>query len=58
MNLTTNWPHHIGIKDEIALQFRKTLSDCINGEEWKIDMITESLDWIMQNTNTNTKMFI
>ncbi len=34
-------PH--GIKDEIALQYRKTLSDFIKGEEWKIDMITEIL---------------
>ncbi len=36
-------PH--GIKDEMAdemaLQYRKTISDCIKVEEWKIDMITE-----------------
>ncbi len=32
-------PH--GIKDEMVLQYRKTLSDCSKGEEWKIDMITE-----------------
>ncbi len=37
-------PH--GIKDEMALQYRKTLSDCIKGEELKIDMITEILDCI------------
>ncbi len=37
-------PH--GIKDEMALHYRKTLSDCIKGEEWKIDMITEILDCI------------
>ncbi len=37
-------PH--GINDEMALQYRKTLSDCIKGEEWKIDMITEILDCI------------
>ncbi len=35
-----------GIKDEMTLQYRKTLSDCIKGEEWKIDMITEILDCI------------
>ncbi len=35
-----------GIKDEMALQYRKTLSDSIKGEEWKIDMITEILDCI------------
>ncbi len=37
-------PH--GIKDEMAHQYRKTLSYCIKGEEWKIDMITEILDCI------------
>ncbi len=37
-------PH--AIKYEMALQYRKTLSDCIKGEEWKIDMITETLDCI------------
>ncbi len=30
----------------MALQYRKTLSVCIKGEEWKIDMITEILDCI------------
>ncbi len=35
-------PHTI--KDEVALQYKKTLSDCIKGEEWKIDMIIEILD--------------
>ncbi len=30
----------------MALQYRKTLSDCIKGEEWKIDMITEILDCV------------
>ncbi len=35
-----------GIKNEMALQYRKTLSDCIKGEEWKIDMITQILDCI------------
>ncbi len=29
-----------------TLQYRKTLSDCIKGEEWKIYMITEILDCI------------
>ncbi len=37
-------PHEI--KDEMALQYKKTFSDCIKGEEWKIDMITEILDCI------------
>ncbi len=36
----------LGIKDEMALWYGKTLSDCIKGEEWKIDMITEILNWI------------
>ncbi len=28
------------------MQYRKTLSDCIKGEEWNIDMITEISDCI------------
>ncbi len=34
-------PH--GIKDEMTLQYMKTLSDCIKGKEWKIYMITDIL---------------
>ncbi len=37
-------PHDI--KDEMALQCRKTLSDCIKGEVLKIDMIRGILDCI------------
>ncbi len=53
-------PH--GIKDEMALQFRKTLSDCIKVEEWKIDMITEILDCINciyeSNLNEEENLFL
>ncbi len=53
-------PHDI--KDEMALQYRKTLSDCIKVEEWKIDMITESFDCINgiyePNLNEEEKMFL
>ncbi len=53
-------PH--GIKDEMALQYRKTLSDCIKGEEWKIDMITEILDFINgiyeSNLNEEENLFL
>ncbi len=31
---------------------KKTLSDCIKGEEWKIDMITEILDCIKDKKGT------
>ncbi len=37
-------PH--GIKDEIIWRYRKTLCDCIKGEEWKIYIIKEILDCI------------
>ncbi len=51
-----------GIKDEMALQYRKTLSDCIKGEEWKIDMITEILDYINgiyeSNLNEEDNLFL
>ncbi len=51
-----------GIKDEMALQFRKTLSDCIKGEVWKIDMITEILDYINgiyeSNINEEENLFL
>ncbi len=40
-------PH--GIKDKMALHCRKTLSDCIKGEEWNFDMITEILDLVFMN---------
>ncbi len=53
-------PH--GIKDEMALQYRKILSDCIKGEEWKIDMITEILDCINgiyeSNLNEDDNLFL
>ncbi len=53
-------PH--GIKDEMALQYRKTLSDCIKGEKWKIDMITEILDYINgiyeSNLNEEENLFL
>ncbi len=51
-----------GIKDEMALQYRKTLSDCIKGEEWKIDMITKILDCINRiyelNLNEEENLFL
>ncbi len=50
------------IKDEMALQYRKTLSDCIKWEEWKIDMITEILDCINgiyeSNLNEEENLFL
>ncbi len=48
-------PH--GIKDEMALQYGTTISDCIKGEEWKIYMITEILDCIncIYESNLNEK---
>ncbi len=53
-------PH--GIKDEMALQYRKTLSDCIKGAEWKIDTITEILNCINgiyeSNLNEEEKLFL
>ncbi len=53
-------PH--GIKDEMALKYKKTLSDCIKGEEWKIDMITEILDYINgiyeSNLNEEENLFL
>ncbi len=53
-------PH--GIKDEMALQYQKTLSDCIKGEEWKIYMITEILDCINgiyeSNLNEEENLFL
>ncbi len=53
-------PH--GTKDEMALQYRITLSDCIKGEEWKIDMITEIFDCINGiyelNRNEEKKLFL
>ncbi len=53
-------PH--GIKDEMALLYRKTLSDCIKVEEWKIDMITEILDCINRiyesNLNEEENLFL
>ncbi len=46
----------------MALQYRKTLSDCIKGEEWKIYMITEILDCINGiyelNLNEEENLFI
>ncbi len=51
-----------GIQDEMALLYRKTLSDCIKGEEWKIDMITEILDCIKGiyelNLNEDENLFL
>ncbi len=53
-------PH--GIKDEMALQYRKTLSDCIKREEWKIVLITEILDCINSiyesNLNEEENLFL
>ncbi len=53
-------PH--GIKDEMALQYRNTLSDCIKGEGWKIYMITEILDCINgiyeSNLNEEENLFL
>ncbi len=53
-------PH--GIKDEMALQYKKTLSACIKGEQWKIDMITEILDCINgiyeSNLNEEENLFL
>ncbi len=53
-------PH--GIKDEMVQQYRKTLSDCIKGEEWKIDIITEILDCINgiydSNLNEEENLFL
>ncbi len=50
------------IKDEMALQYKKTLSDCIRGEEWNIDMITEILDCIngiyKSNLNEEENLFL
>ncbi len=46
----------------MALQFWKTLSDCIKGEELKIDMITEILDCINDiyesNLNEEENLFL
>ncbi len=44
-------PH--GINDEMALQYMKTLSDCIKGKQWKIYMITEIVDCINDISETN-----
>ncbi len=45
-----------------ALPCRKTLSDCIKGEEFKIDMITEILDCINaiyeSNLNEEENLFL
>ncbi len=53
-------PHDI--KDEMALRYRKTLSDCIKGKEWQIDMNTEILDCINgiyeSNLNEEENMFL
>ncbi len=53
-------PH--GITDEMALQYRKTLSDCIKREEWKIVLITEILDCINSiyesNLNEEENLFL
>ncbi len=54
--ITLDTPH--GIKVEMALHYRKTLSDCFKGEEWKIAMITEILDCIivfMNQTSMKSK---
>ncbi len=53
-------PH--GIKDEMELQYKKTLSDCIKGEEWKIALITDILDCINgiyeSNLNEEENLFL
>ncbi len=53
-------PH--GIKDKMALQYWKTLSDCIKGEEWNIYMIIEILDCINgiyeSNLNEEENLFL
>ncbi len=51
-----------GIKDDMAQQYRKTLSDCIKGERWKMYMITEILDCINgiyeSNLNEEENLFL
>ncbi len=51
MLMLLSWTLHI--KDEMALQYGQTLSDCIKGEEWKIYMITENLDCINGISESN-----
>ncbi len=54
--------HKKSITDEMALQYRKTLSDCIKGEKWKIYMITKILNCINgineSNLNEEENLFL
>ncbi len=62
MLILLNWTLHMALKMKWHCSIGKTLSDCIKGEEWKIDMITEILDCINgiseSNPNEEENLFL